>query len=86
VIRTALATLAIVAILGWFGPSLDDHSGEWDQAYALEDALNTAAARQRFEKAAQAICGPQAAWQELADGSIQCRTKHGRKTITAKVN
>lgn len=35
----------------------------------------------RFEKAAQAMCGSEAAWADLGNGSVQCMTKHGRKTI-----
>ena len=39
----------------------------------------------RFAKAATALCGQNAAWELLADGSVQCRTKRGAKTITAQV-
>ena len=39
----------------------------------------TTTARQRFVQAAQDLCGPQAGWQDLGNGAVQCITKHGRK-------
>jgi len=86
--RTAfIATPLLVILLGWFGPVvLDDHQGEWDQAADLEAAQQQAEAQARFEQAAQLMCGPQAAWSLLEDGSVQCRTKRGAKTITAQVD
>lgn len=40
----------------------------------------------RFARAAAALCGGEnAAWELLADGSVQCKTKRGHKTITAQV-
>lgn len=82
---------ALALVLAWLGPALDgidipDHRAEWQQAQDIQIALNTAAARGRFEAAAQALCGPQAAWAELADGSVQCRTKHGKPTVTVRVS
>jgi len=80
--------LAVTAaiLLAWLGPGLDDHSAEVDQARELEQAQRDAQRVARFEHAAQAICGPQAAWKMLADGiSIQCLTKRGIKTIVAQV-
>ena len=38
------------------------------------------AALARFEKAAQAMCGENAGWTKLENGSVQCFTKQGRKT------
>jgi hypothetical protein len=85
VIKTTLIAVAMVGALCWLGPSLDDHSDEWDQAVYLQDAINAAIAQEKFAVAAQALCGPQAAWQQLNDGSVQCRTKNGRPTITVQV-
>lgn len=86
-----LAAIAIVlayicmAVLD--GPT--DHSTEVAQAQALIDAqraaVEAAATRQRFEHAAARMCGENAAWLELEGGAVQCRTKHGRKTIVARV-
>lgn len=65
------------------GPT--DHSTEAAQAQALDDAHRAAQYRQRFERAAARACGENAAWSELEGGAIQCRTKHGRKTIVANI-
>jgi hypothetical protein len=86
VIKTTIMALAMVAALSWLGPTLDDHSAEWDQAVTLQDAINAAIAQEKFALAAQALCGPQAAWAQLNDGSVQCRTKHGKPTITVQVS
>lgn len=83
---TTITVLAMAVALAWFGPSLDDHGTEQAQAQDLQLALQEAATEQRFARAAQDLCGPQAAWQELPDGSVQCRTKYGRPTITVKVS
>ncbi len=87
-ITTALLCVAIAAMLAFVGPRLDeipDHSAEWDQARDLQVAIQQATARQRFEHAAQQLCGPQARWEELPDGSVQCRTRFGKPTITVQV-
>lgn len=82
-----LAAIAIVlayicmAVLD--GPT--DHSTEVAQAQALDDAHKAEAARLRFEAAAQAMCGPQAAWRAVDQTSVQCFNKRGRKTIVAQV-
>lgn len=79
-LRTATLTLAIAAVLGILGPGLDDHSDDYTQLADIEAARQTAAERKRFEHAAQALCGPNAAWRESADGSaIQCFTKRGHR-------
>jgi len=75
--------------LGGFGPwldGIDDHHAEWAQSRDLQVALQQAAREQRFARAAQDMCGPQAAWQQLPDGSVQCRTKYGKPTITVQVS
>lgn len=77
-IRTATLTLAIAAILGILGPSLDDHSDDYVQLANIEDAQQQAQAQARYERAAQELCGPNAAWMELQDGAIQCTDKRGR--------
>ena len=84
--KTTALVLALLLLVCWFGPSLDDHSDEWDQAVTLQDAINEAIRQEKFAVAAQALCGPQAAWQQLNDGSVQCRTKTGRPTITVQVS
>jgi hypothetical protein len=84
-----LVALLLAIALSALGPALDgidDHSHEYAQADDLQAAIIRARDEQRFAQAAQAMCGPQAAWQQLSDGSVQCRTKHGRPTITVQVS
>ena len=50
---------------------------------AAADAKATQAeqrAQARFEKAAQAMCGENAGWTKLENGTVQCFTKKGHKT------
>ena len=42
-------------------------------------------ARQRFEQAAQDLCGQNAGWQDIGNGVVQCITKHGRKQARQNV-
>ncbi len=84
-IKTTIIAVAMVGALCWLGPSLDDHGDEFAQAVYLQDAINAAIAQEKFAVAAQALCGPQASWQQLNDGSVQCKTKHGKPTITVQV-
>lgn len=81
VIDAILVLFAVVALAGAMsvgGPALDEYD-------ALKDAQQSAARRDRFERAAQAMCGDNAAWRELADGAVQCFTRRGHKTHVAKV-
>lgn len=83
-IRTAITTLAIAALLGILGPGMDDHSDDYAQLANIEAAQQEAAERVRYERAAQQLCGANAAWRETADGSaIQCFTKRGHRTSVA---
>lgn len=86
-LSTWLAACAIALLLGAShlldGPT--DHHAEWAQAQDLQDAIKTEAASARFDKAARAICGENAAWIDLGSGSIQCATKRGHKTMVAEV-
>ena len=50
---------------------------------AAADAKATQAeqrAQARFEKAAQAMCGENAGWTKLENGTVQCFTKRGHAT------
>lgn len=85
----ASLVLALVLVLGLahhLGDDVGDHSAENDQAVDLQAAIVASIAQERFDRAAQAVCGPQAAWAQLNDGSVQCSTKHGKPTITVKVS
>ena len=84
-----LFALMLAAVLAGLGPQLDgidDHHAEFDQARDLQVALQQAAREKRFEQAAQQLCGPQAAWEQLHDGSVQCRTKYGKPTVKVTVS
>lgn len=65
------------------GPS--DHQAAIDSAAAAKDAQRAAVAQARFDRAAQAVCGENAGWQLRNDGAVQCLTKRGHPTITARV-
>lgn len=60
----------------------------FDADVAQGDARHQAglSAEQRFARAAATMCGQNAAWELLADGAVQCRTKRGHKTIVAQVS
>lgn len=87
--KTTITVLAMLLLLGWAGPALDDHSAEFDQAADIETAQHQASAQARYDAAVQRLCGENAAYMELADGEIQCKTKRGtptrRVTLTAQV-
>lgn len=75
-----------VSALGPWLDGVDDHSYEWAQADDLQAAINQAREQQRFAQAAQKACGPQARWEQLVDGSVMCRTRYGKPTITVQVS
>lgn len=87
--KTTITVLAMLLLLGWAGPALDDHSAEFDTAADIEAAQHQASAQARYDAAVQRLCGQNAAYMELADGEIQCKTKRGtptrRVTLTAQV-
>jgi hypothetical protein len=60
------------------GPS--DHQAALDAAADAKATQREQAALARFEKAAQAMCGENAGWTQLENGSVQCFTKRGYKT------
>jgi hypothetical protein len=77
----ALAVVALYALVAHLdGPT--DHSTEHTQALALKDAVQTAQAKERYLKAARALCGSEnATATDLGDGTVQCFTKRGKKTV-----
>ena len=60
------------------GPS--DHQAAIDAAADAKATQREQAAMARFEKAAQAMCGENSGWTQLANGAVQCFNKTGRKT------
>ena len=78
----ALAVVALYALVqNLDGPP--DWQAEQAQALSLADAQATEAASQRFATAAQQLCGPNAAWEQIDASTVQCMTHKGRKTIKA---
>lgn len=85
IVTTWLAALLLALAIGAAhyldGAPLADHSADYAAAADLEAAQQQAAREQRYQSAVQRLCGPNAAWMELQDGSaIQCTDKHGRRT------
>lgn len=74
----AASLLALLLAAAWLLDGPDDHRAEWAQAHDLQAALHAEQARARFERAASAICGQNAAWMELEGGAIRCIPRHGR--------
>jgi hypothetical protein len=60
------------------GPS--DHQAAMDAANDAKATQAEQRAQARFERAAQEMCGDNAGWTQLENGSVQCFTKTGRKT------
>lgn len=86
-VPTWLLVVGFIAafLLGFVIAAGDDHRAEWPQADSLQDMQRKQAERDRRAQFARAICGPGADWDELGGGAIQCKTRHGRATITAQV-
>ena len=78
---TLAAIIAAIMSCSYLLDGPDDHSAEHAQALALKDAQAQEAAEHRFAKATAALCGPNAAAKDLGDGTVQCYTHKGHKTI-----
>lgn len=88
--RTLLLAAAMAGALAVLGPwldgvALDDHGSEHQQARDLEDAQRAAQARDRFERAAQHLCGPQSAWREVTHNSIECTARRGLRSVVLQL-
>lgn len=79
ILNTLLAVLVTAAWL-YLAANLDAEAEQGDTRH--QAGLS---AELRFARAAAALCGENAAWELLGDGSVQCKTKRGHKTITAQV-
>lgn len=77
----ALAIIALLAMLTWARPDPSDH-----QSDAAEQAIAEHAEEIRALRAAIEMCGGEnAVAQDLGNGSWQCFTHQGKRTITARV-
>ena len=75
---SALTALVLSTAYLLDGPS--DHQAAIDAASDAKATQREKAQQARFEKAAQSICGNNAGWQLLENGTVQCFTKRGHKT------
>jgi hypothetical protein len=74
--------LLFTVVLGYVGPAIDDHSAEYG---AASDSIAQTRRDNHLAAAGKKVCGENAAVEDLGNGSIQCRTKRGFKTMIAKV-
>ena len=74
----ALTALVLSTAYLLDGPS--DHQAAMDAAADAKATQREKAQQERFEKAAQSMCGSNAGWQLLENGTVQCFTKRGHKT------
>jgi hypothetical protein len=74
----ALTALVLSTAYLLDGPS--DHQAAIDAAADAKATQREQAQQARFEKAAQQMCGDNAGWKLLENGSVQCFTKRGQKT------
>ena len=74
----ALAALVLSTAYLLDGPS--DYQAAIDAAADAKATQREQAQQARFEKAAQQMCGENAGWTQLENGSVQCFTKRGHKT------
>lgn len=75
------ACIALLLSSAYLLDGPEDHEAEHASALALEDALKLDAQQERFAKATAALCGPNSYATDLGDGTVQCHTKRGRKTV-----
>jgi hypothetical protein len=73
--------MLFAVVLGYVGPAIDDNSAEFG---AANDAIAQIKRDQRLAKVGKTICGDGAAFDDLGNGTIQCRLHSGRKTLIAK--
>lgn len=75
--------IAAIMASSYMLDSPSDTDAAQAHAMSLTDAQKADAAAERFAKAAAAVCGINAAAQDLGDGTVQCMTHKGRKTVRA---
>ncbi len=87
-ISLTLALAAAMAAILSTGHHLDDHSADWPESTALQDAQRQTQADARRERADQLVCievaGPGSVPARDADDRLVCRArKGGAKTVVA---
>lgn len=77
---TLAAAVALVLSTAYLLDGPSDHQAAIDAAADAKATQREQAQQARFEKAAQSMCGNNAGWQLLENGTVQCFTKRGHKT------
>lgn len=73
----------ILVSLAYIGPALDDHGAEHEVA---KQELAKQRQQARFERAAQEVCGPNAAYRLThKQGEIICLTKRNHQTKVSQL-
>lgn len=73
----AVLTLSVLLAYGFME--------QYDEAQDVEDARVEAMQQAHQEDALQRLCGgAEAVYEQLPDGSVQCRMKNGRKSVRVK--
>ena len=86
-LTAAIGGTTLAALLGWFGPSVLDHSGDWAASSALKDAQQQALQAQRRDMAAAALCRGQygeAGYTWTADNRLVCIPRRGNRTVISE--
>ena len=80
--KTNIFFAVILALtIGALGISLDDMSETDTEADARKDVQQ----QLKFERAAQAMCGPQAAFADLGNGVVQCLQHNGKRAAKVAI-
>jgi len=78
-----IVCLASLCLAVFFGIAATGGFARLEEIKAVEadklEAIRAAQLRKKFERAASALCGENAAWTEVEPGTVQCLTKHARR-------
>lgn len=77
---TMAVAVAVVLSTAYLLDGPSDHQAAMDAATDAKATQREKAQQARFEKRAQSMCGNNAGWQLLENGTVQCFTKRGHKT------
>lgn len=76
----------IVWLIGYYGPSLDNHASEWPQSKALIDAQRAASQAFRKDMAAAKLCRQEhgeSGFTWTAAGELVCVPRHGKRQLAS---
>ena len=81
-----LGALLICALVGVFGPALDNHASEWPASQALVDAQHAAVREFHKDMAAAKLCRQahgESGFTWTADGELVCIPRHGKRQLAS---